>query len=199
MTVQGNVIHKRDLPRGMRRGVDACVETGSDHGTSSFQYRAGVLTNPSWTNFLPVEYEIVGDGSSGLIRIYGGIAQHQQHPKFFHVAGYKIDFEHETDATKHTLPFDLARTCATVYRQSVQSASPWANSHGCGKPWDLVREDRTRRPTDARPLYPRSSDMAVMIQIRNLDRLSQAVKTFASGNIAPICRGSPRPIHRTSS
>lgn len=78
---------------------------------SSFQYRAGVPTNPSWTNFLPVEYEIVGDGSSGLIRIYGGIPRGTNNIQASYVAGYKIDFEHETDATKHTLPFDLTDLC----------------------------------------------------------------------------------------
>ena len=78
---------------------------------TNFQYRAGVPTNPAWTNFLPVEYEIVGDGSSGLIRVYGGVPRGTNNIRASYTAGYKIDFDHETDATKHSLPFDLSNLC----------------------------------------------------------------------------------------
>jgi hypothetical protein len=81
---------------------------------TSFQYRAGVPTNPSWTNFPPVEYELVGDGSSGLIRIYGGVLRGTNNIQASYTAGYKIDFDHETDPTKHNLPFDLTNLCERV-------------------------------------------------------------------------------------
>ncbi len=78
---------------------------------SSLQYRAGVPSAPAWTDFLPTDYELVGDGSSGLIRIYGGVPSGTNNVQVGYTAGYKIDFSHDTDATKHTLPFDLSDLC----------------------------------------------------------------------------------------
>src|ERR1700742_2906448 len=33
---------------------------------TSFQYRAGTPTNPSWTDFIPDQYELVDDGTTGI-------------------------------------------------------------------------------------------------------------------------------------
>lgn len=81
---------------------------------TSLQYRAGVPTIPSWTDFLPVEFELVGDGTSGLIRIYGGVPRGTNNIQASYTAGYKIDFAHDTDLTKHNLPFDLSDLCERI-------------------------------------------------------------------------------------
>src|SRR5882757_208087 len=38
---------------------------------TSFQWRAGTVTNPNWTDFTPDQYELVEEGTAGLIRVYG--------------------------------------------------------------------------------------------------------------------------------
>lgn len=74
---------------------------------TSVQYRAGTPATPTWTSFTANEFELVSDGKSGLVRIYGGVPYGTNAIRATYVAGYKIDFENPTDTTKHTLPFDL--------------------------------------------------------------------------------------------
>ena len=75
---------------------------------SGAQYRAGTVSSPSWTSFIADQFELAGDGKSGLVRIYGGVPRGVNSVRFSYTAGYKIDFTAPTDTTKHTLPFDLS-------------------------------------------------------------------------------------------
>jgi hypothetical protein len=77
---------------------------------SALQYRLGTPDNPSWTAYLASEFELVGDGSSGLVRIYSGVPKGTNNIRASYTAGYKIDFTNPYTAT-HTLPFDLSDLC----------------------------------------------------------------------------------------
>lgn len=73
---------------------------------SSLQYRAGLKSNPNWTDFNTDDWEIVGDGGSGLIRVYG-LLEGINTIRISYTAGYLIDFAN-TGTSTHTLPFDLS-------------------------------------------------------------------------------------------
>lgn len=74
---------------------------------TSLAYRAGTPSTPSWTAFTTDQYELLNDGKSGLVRVYGGVPAGANAIRATYTAGYKIDFAFPTDTTKHTLPFDL--------------------------------------------------------------------------------------------
>lgn len=61
----------------------------------------------SYQAYGSTEYEIEGDGKSGVVRMYGGVSQGTNALTCTYLAGYLIDFTHPEDATKHTLPADL--------------------------------------------------------------------------------------------
>lgn len=75
---------------------------------SSLSYRAGTPSTPSWTAFTTDQFELVGDGKSGLVRIYGGIPRGVNTLRATYTAGYKIDFSQPATTSAHTLPFDLS-------------------------------------------------------------------------------------------
>ncbi|MFA6429753.1 MAG: head-tail connector protein [Patescibacteria group bacterium] len=78
------------------------------------QYRAGTPDVPAWTSYLASEFELVGDGRAGLVRIYGGVPTGTNNVRFTYTAGYLIDFTNEGDITKHTLPFDVSDLCERI-------------------------------------------------------------------------------------
>lgn len=75
---------------------------------TSLSYRLGTPSAPAWTPYLVDDYELINDGKSGLVRVYGGIYRGSNTIRATYTAGYKIDFGFPTDTTKHTLPFDLS-------------------------------------------------------------------------------------------
>lgn len=84
---------------------------------ASLQYRAGTPSNPNWTTFSPDYYELLEDGSSGIIRVYGGLftgfyAGINQ-IRTTYDAGYLIDFANAGTST-HTLPFDISDLCERI-------------------------------------------------------------------------------------
>lgn len=112
-----------------------------------FQYRAGTVSNPSWTNYIADQFELVGDGVSGLIKVYGGLPKGVNIVRATYTAGFKIDFPNAGTAT-HTLPFDISDLCerlvvrafkkreaAGVQTQAAgEAATTWAS--------DLEAEDK---------------------------------------------------------
>ncbi len=78
---------------------------------SSLQYRVGLKTNPSWTDFIADDWELLEDGQSGMIRIYGPILRGTNVIRVTYLAGYLIDWANAGDTTKHTLPADLTDFC----------------------------------------------------------------------------------------
>lgn len=79
---------------------------------TSFQFAAGIPNNKMWTDFLPSQYELVEDGASGIIRVYGYLLGGYFYTstnliRATYTAGYKISFADAGDTTKHNLPADL--------------------------------------------------------------------------------------------
>jgi hypothetical protein len=72
-----------------------------------FEWRAGTISNPSWEEFMTDQYELEGDGSSGVIRVYGGMPRGTNMVRVSYVAGYLVDWENVGDLSKHNLPADL--------------------------------------------------------------------------------------------
>ena len=91
------------------RGMDTiALKQAPVVSISAAEYRAGSVSTPSWTGFTTDQFEIVNDGASGLVRIYGGVPYGTNAIRFTYLAGYKVDFENPNDTSKHTLPFDLS-------------------------------------------------------------------------------------------
>lgn len=77
---------------------------------TTVEYRAGTPSNPAWTAFIADQYELVEDGRSGLVRIYGNLPYGTNAVRATYVAGYLFDFTNFGSAT-HTLPADLTELC----------------------------------------------------------------------------------------
>ena len=79
---------------------------------SLLQYRTGLNSNPNYTDFQTDNWEILEDGASGLIRVWGlmhgGLNRGVNAIRISYTAGFLIDFNNAGDYTKHTLPFDLS-------------------------------------------------------------------------------------------
>ncbi|GIW70325.1 MAG: hypothetical protein KatS3mg101_1072 [Patescibacteria group bacterium] len=78
---------------------------------TSAQYRAGTPSNPAWTNFTADEYELVEDGKSGIVKLYGLAGRGINALRFTYTAGYKINFTNAGDMVTHTLPADITDLC----------------------------------------------------------------------------------------
>lgn len=74
---------------------------------TSLQYRAGLKSNPNWTEFAADDWELLEDGVSGIIELHGSFPQGGNGIRASYVAGYKINFANYGDMNTHTLPADL--------------------------------------------------------------------------------------------
>jgi hypothetical protein len=74
---------------------------------TSLQYRAGLKSNPNWTEFAADDWELLEDGVSGIIELHGSFPQGGNGIRASYVAGYKINFSNYGDMNTHTLPADL--------------------------------------------------------------------------------------------
>jgi hypothetical protein len=92
---------------------------------SSFQWRAGTPTNPSWTDFIPDQYELINPRTdpisglvwypSGMIRIYGVLPTINSNMiRVTYVAGYPVDWANAEDRSTHLLPGDLTSVCENL-------------------------------------------------------------------------------------
>ena len=84
---------------------------------SSFQYRTGAKSSPTWVDFQVDTYQEVLE--LGIIRT--GLPPGLQNIRISYTAGYLIDFTNENDPTKHTLPYDLSdladRVATRLYKK----------------------------------------------------------------------------------
>ncbi len=78
---------------------------------AKLQYRVGLKTDPQWTDFMADDWELLEDGQSGIIRVYGSLIRGTNVIRITYTAGYLIDFANAGDSTKHTLPADLTDLC----------------------------------------------------------------------------------------
>lgn len=69
---------------------------------TALEYRSGTKTNPTWNDYDPDSWEV--DEDAAIIEVNTML---EKFTRVSYTAGYLIDWEHEDDITKHTLPFDL--------------------------------------------------------------------------------------------
>jgi len=79
-------------------------------GLVGCQYRAGTPSNPSWTAYINDQFELMADGKSGVVRVYGNTFGVNNF-RATYWAGYLIDFTKVGDPTSHNLPADLTDLC----------------------------------------------------------------------------------------
>lgn len=77
---------------------------------TSIEYRAGTVSNPSWTAYLADDYELINE-STGVVYIYAGT---HSRIRITYTAGYKIDFDNVADSTQHTLPIPIAEVVELI-------------------------------------------------------------------------------------
>lgn len=114
---------------------------------TAFQYRAGTISVPAWTSFNADDYELLEDGKSGIIKVYG-LIRGVNAVRASYTAGYKISFNDAGDATKHTLPADLSDLCERLVirwfkrRESEGKASESFESSNVNWKDSLNEEDK---------------------------------------------------------
>lgn len=92
---------------------------------SSFQWRAGTPSNPSWTDFLDDQYELVDPRTdpvsgtvwypSGMVRVYGVLPRiYSNMIRATYVAGYPVNWDNPEDHNTHWLPGDLTSVCENL-------------------------------------------------------------------------------------
>lgn len=79
----------------------------------SIQYRQGQVGSPTWTNYTVNDFELVGDGLSGMVKFYTylnqGLVQGINTIRVAsYTAGYKIDFKNAGDVSLHNLPSEVS-------------------------------------------------------------------------------------------
>lgn len=72
---------------------------------TTVEYRSGTYSSPTWNTYSPDGYLLYAE--EGYLRFAGKLPAIPQGLRVTYVAGYLIDWAHEDDVTKHTLPFDL--------------------------------------------------------------------------------------------
>lgn len=74
---------------------------------TSVEYSTGIGSNRTWVTLDTSLYEIMGDGKSGLIKVWGGLGRGINAVRVTYVGGYKIAWAAAGDNNTHTLPADL--------------------------------------------------------------------------------------------
>ena len=101
------------------------LRAGNVTSITSFQYRAGTVSNPNWTSFITDQWEYKNPqprpddtdgtkmwGPSGIIRVYGVLPRLMDNMiRVTYTSGYMVDWDNEGDPTKHWLPADLTQLC----------------------------------------------------------------------------------------
>lgn len=80
-------------------------------GLVSFEWRAGTPNAPSWTQFVPDQFELVEDGKAGIVRLYGVMPRlYNNMARVTYWAGFAIDWANAGNGTTHQLPSDISST-----------------------------------------------------------------------------------------
>jgi len=93
---------------------------------SSFQWRAGTPSNPSWTDFIADQYELIDPVPNpsnsgvlyypkGIIRVYGVLPRiYSNMIRATYVAGYPVNWANPEDQNTHMLPGDITNVCENL-------------------------------------------------------------------------------------
>ncbi|MFA5080298.1 MAG: head-tail connector protein [Candidatus Paceibacterota bacterium] len=118
-------------------------------GLTKIEYRAGSYSVPSWIEYLRDEYELEGEGKSGIVAILGTMPVGINVIRATYTAGYKIDFTAPTDITKHTLPSDLTDLCERLVIKIFKKRESWGKSsegaQGDSVSWKDSLEEEDKR------------------------------------------------------
>lgn len=98
---------------------------------SSFQYRTGAKSNPTWVDFQADTYQEMLVLGVIRVRLPPGL----QNIRISYTAGYLIDFTNENDPALHTLPYDITDLCerlAIKFYKRRESEGRAAESFGSG-------------------------------------------------------------------
>lgn len=113
---------------------------------TTFEYAAGYPSNKAWTSFLATEYELSGDGQSGIIDGQAGFPKGSNIMRVSYTAGYLIDWGNAGAAT-HTLPADLSGLCERLvirrFKKREAEGKSSESFDGASVTWDtkLNNED----------------------------------------------------------
>lgn len=107
---------------------------------TSFQWRAGTPSNPNWTSFITDQFELLEDGTSGIVRVYGVMPRlYSNMLRATYTAGYLIDWQNAGNGSTHTLPADLTNLCENlvvrIYKRRLLDGKASENIQGATTTW----------------------------------------------------------------
>jgi len=107
---------------------------------TSFQWRAGTPSNPNWTSFITDQFELLEDGASGIVRVYGVMPRlYSNMLRATYTAGYLIDWQNAGNGTTHTLPADLTNLCENlvvrIFKRRLLDGKASENIQGATTSW----------------------------------------------------------------
>lgn len=118
------------------------------NGLINFEYRAGTPSAPSWTPFIPDQYELINDGKAGIIRLYGilpSITSNQVRLKYS--AGYPVNWPTAGDNDLHQLPSSISDTVENMvvrrFKRRMLAGKASEGLEGATTSWnrDIDKED----------------------------------------------------------
>ena len=135
---------------------------------TSFQWRAGTPSNPSWTDFIPDQYELVDPRTdpissqiwypSGEIRVYGVLPRmYSNMIRVSYTGGYPVNWANPEDHNTHWLPGDITSVCEKSCRAPLQAARSRRPVIAVARRHDYHRMAecaRSGRPGRAGAIYP---------------------------------------------
>jgi len=92
---------------------------------TDFSWRAGTPSNPSWTEFIPDQYELINPRTdpisgkiwypSGMIKVYGVMPRmYSNMIRASYVGGYPVNWANPEDHNTHWLPGDITSVCENL-------------------------------------------------------------------------------------
>jgi hypothetical protein len=107
------------------RNTPVFPAAADDVHVTSFQWRAGTPSNPSWTNFIADQYELLDPRTdpisgkvwypSGMMRIYGVLPRiYSNMIRVSYVGGYPVNWANPEDHNTHWLPADITGVCENM-------------------------------------------------------------------------------------
>lgn len=127
---------------------------------TSLQYRQGSVATPTWTSYTSNDYELEGDGSSGIIQMYATPPQGPNLLRATYTAGYKIAWGSAGDTATHTLPADITDLCeqlvAKAYKRRDYPGRTTESTNGSSVTYTMEL-DKEQKQTLARYARPSGS------------------------------------------
>lgn len=129
------------------------TETGAIlqvNGLINFQWRAGTpATQQSWFNFIPDQYELINNGKSAIIRLYGFSPTSRDNMiRATYYAGYAIDWSNAGNGTTHQLPADISNAIENmvvrIYKRRMLAGKGSEALEGATTAWnkEIDTEDK---------------------------------------------------------